>query len=298
MPRQRDFPEDQVKTMLETYVFPKDCHSDLFPSSLRPEVVSPFIRKRVDSKCLEFSMGRATRLARFYVLRDCAGQLAKLLVGGEKSPADIRRSCYLIVSVAELGTPAEQQAAAQAFEQLVAVPAATEVLDVLITTFFSLPARVPADPLKKRIHAALEECERSGPEGKLGELMSYDIRRFPWAVTAKGRKDFFAGMKPGPERLLNWTEAYLGFKTDSPFNWEEQAGVALLADAREQGDQAAIIALRTVMAKIDPSKEDAELVKFRKTRGYRARAYFLEKLDEEQSDDQKASLRPQDDLIM
>ena len=298
MPRRGQYTDEQVKIMLQSYVLPQGCDAPLMPRDLKPEVVSDFIRDSVNAGLATKSITRAVRLARFYVLRDRAGPLIGLVGGRERNRAELEKSCRLIVAAGELGMAAEQEEAVKQFQRLVDEPVAREGLDVLIETFFSLPPRTPAEPLAKRVRAALEDCEKNGPEGDLGWLMNYDIRDLPWMLEEKARKDAVPTIKDDATRRRRWAEIHLGFDQKNPFNWEEHAGFYLLADVKEAGDAPAVEALKTAMSRIDPSKDEEELVKLRKTRGYRARKYFLEPLDEEQEDDLKANLRPQDDLIM
>lgn len=298
MPRQGQYSDTQAKAMLEAYVNPKECGNAMMPRDLKPKVVSDYLRQAITPQSLLIPVKRAVRLVRFYVLRDRVPQLAGLLTGGEKKINDLRRSCDLIVAVGELGAAAEQQAAVKHYERLLGLPLAVEGFPELIETFFSLPPRTPPDALKKRTRAALGEAQKKGPEDQVGQLMNYDIREVPWMLEEKARKDGVPLVKDDVLRRRKWAECYLGYDQKAPFRWEEQAGFYFLADVKGADDAAAVAALRAAMSRIDPSKEDGELVKVRKTRGYRAREYFLDMLNEDEKDDREGNLKPQDDLIM
>jgi hypothetical protein len=321
VPRIRNYSEQETHNLLETFVFPQECDSPFFPADAPRKFVESFIEKRIDAKCTHLNLERGTRLIRFFALRGRIGQIVALLTGGEKLPTDVKRSCHIIVAAGELGQPTEQKPAVDDFQRLVGGPLAPNTFDLLIPTFFSLPAKTPDAPLTKRVHDAADECEKKGPASQLGELMDYDVRQVPWVVAAKAKKDAILAMKPGPERLGRWAEAYLGFEHDTPFMWHEPAGFGLLADFWDMGvpdaqsshtggdlilmtkptpaDQAAIKALTDAMAKLDKTPGlDKEYVKMVKTRGYRARGFFLEEFTDEQKEDREKNLRPQDDLIM
>jgi hypothetical protein len=184
------------------------------------------------------------------------------------------------------------------FERLLAAPVAVDGMETLINTFFSLPPKVASTAITKRVADLLAECERKGPEEKLGHYMEFDIRLLPWVISAKTRKDSILSLPAGPQRLQRWAEAYLAYDSTSPFQWDRHAGFALVQDGRAAGDPATVKAVTAAMAKIDPNKDDPALTKFRKTRGYRAREFFLETLTEEEKDDVKDFQRVQDDLIV
>lgn len=321
MPRIRNYSEQETHDLLESFVFPQECDSPFFPADAPRKFVESFIEKRIDAKATHLNLERAGRLIRFFALRGRIGQIVALLSGGEKVATDVKRACHIISAAAELGQPAEQKIAVDHFQRLTAGPLATGTFDLLIPAFFSLPPKTPDAPLTKRVHDAAEECEKKGPASQLGELMDYDIRQTPWMLAAKAKKDAILAMKPGPERLLRWAEAYLGFDHDTPFMWHEPAGYGLLADFWDMGvpdpqsshtggdlvlmskpcpaDEAAIKALTDALGKLDKTPGlDKEYVMMVKTRCYRARAFFLEQFTDEQKEDREKSLRPQDDLIM
>ena len=321
MPRIRNYSEQETHDLLETFVFPQECDSPFFPADAPRKFVGSFIEKRIDAKATHLNLERAARLIRFFALRDRIGQIVALLAGGEKVPTDVKRSCHIIVTAGELGQPPEQKSAVDYFQKLVGGSLAPNTFDLLIPTFFSLPPKTPDAALTKRVHDTAEDCEKKGPASQLGELMEYDERQMPWMLEAKTKKDTILGMKPGPERLGRWAEVYLGFDHNTPFMWHESAGYGLLADFWDIGvpdvqsshtggdltlltkpcpaDEAAIKALTDAMAKLDSTPGlDKEYVKMVKTRGYRARGFFLEKFTDDQNQDREQNLRPQDDLIM
>lgn len=298
MPRQGQYTDAQVKVTLDGYVKPRECASTPMPRDLKPEMVADYVRSAVTADLGYMQMDRAMRLVRFYVLRDSIDHLAGFLAGRERTPADLERSCRVIVAVAELGTPEQQQGAVKQFQRLVDTPPARQRLALLIDTFFSLPARTPPEALKARVRTLREEVAKNGPQEDLGVLMDYDLRELPWMLEEKGRKDSIPQIKDDATRRRKWAEMYLGFDQKTPYRWDEQAGFYFLADVRSAGDEPAVAALRAAMSRIDPNKDNPDLVKLRKTRGYRARQYFLETLDEKSERDRQANLRPQDDLIM
>jgi hypothetical protein len=297
MPRVGNYTPDETRALLKQYVLPTGCASDPFPTDLRTEWVSAFIRDTVQRDFIGLPMRRATDVVRFYALDDRTGQLAGLFTGSERTFADLQRACYLIVALCELGTADQQQAAVKQFERLVQAPVARDGFQALSETFFSLPPRVPATALAKRVSEARADCERRGPEDKLGDLMEWDERLLPWVLSAKTRKDMIVGLPPGPARLQRWAEAYLAYENTTPFTWDRQAGFALVQEGRAAGDAVTVKAITGAMAKIDAKKDDAELTKFRKTRGYHAREFFLEALTEEEKEDQAKETRPQEDLV-
>jgi hypothetical protein len=268
------------------------------PRDLKREAVSGFIRDSLTATAGYMQMDRAMRLVRFYVLEDCIDQLKGFLTGNERTPADLERTCRVIVPVAELGSPPMQQEAVKHVQRLIDLPIARQRLGLLIDTFFNLPVRTPPAALQARVRSSREDVEKNGPEQDLGQLMDYELRELPWMIEEKGRKDGIPLIKDDAARRRKWAEAYLGFDQKTPFRWDEAAGFYFLADVRKAGDAAAIAALQAAMERIDPKKDKPELVKMRKTRGYRARQYFLESLDEQTQRDRQANLHPQDDLIM
>lgn len=298
MPRQGDYTNEEAKDLLEDYVLPKECATSVFPRDLKPEQVSAFVRNDVKKDLSAGPMRRATQVVRFYNLKDCVEQLSGYFSMDEKTKDDFIRAGHLIVMMAELGTADEQDAAVKQFERLVAAPAAAnEGLETLCQTFFSLPPKASPAAIRKRVADARAECERKGPEQKLGLLMEYEIRLLPWVISAKARKDGILTLPRGPERLQRWTEAYLAYENTTPFTWDGHAGYALAQEGREAGDKTTYAAVTAAMGKIEPNKDDKELTLFRKTRGYRAREYFLEPLTDVQKDDLKDSERVQEDLI-
>lgn len=297
MPRQGNYTEQQAKAMLEDYIHPGECDADVFPTDLDPRVVSDFIRDEVQPSDDEFSMGRAVMTARFYTLRDRVGQFEGFLQPKEKDRDALVKTCSLITTLAELGTPAQQRRAVEEFDRVLPERVAEQGLDLLIRTFFSLPPRTNQKPLRERAAQARVNCERNGPEEKLGDFMDYDIRLLPAMTTEKSRRDGILNLPRGPERLQRWAEAYLGLAHKTVFVWDKQAGFGLLADARDEGDEAAVTALTAVMGKLDAKVQGAEFNSFAMTRGYRARVYFLEQLEEEQREDRDRHERTQQDLI-
>jgi len=297
MPRLGTYTDEEAQHVLEQYVVPKECASQPMPIDMLPERVSRFIRDTVRKDLWGLPMRRATDLVRFYALRDRVEQFAGFFTGTEKTRHDVERACRLIVVLSELGTPDQQNLAVREFERLVNSPAAAEGLEVLIETFFSLPPRASSATIRKRVTDLRAACERKGPPEKLGEYMEYDIRQLPWVISAKTRKDSILSLPAGPQRLQRWAEAYLAYENTTPFAWDRHAGFALVQDGRAAGDAAAVAAIKAAMARIDPNKDDPELVKFRKTRGYHAREFFLDTLTEEEQDDQKRYTRVQEDLI-
>jgi hypothetical protein len=298
MPRIGNYTEEETRIVLEQYILPKECAADPFTTDLRPEWVSTFVRDSVKKDLIGRPMRRATDVVRFYALRDRTDQLAGFFTGNEKTQNDLERACFLIVTLCELGTPDRQNAAVKEFERLLAAPVAVDGLETLINTFFSLPPKVASTAITKRVSDLRAECERKGPEEKLGHYMEYDIRLLPWVISAKTRKDSILSLPAGPPRLQRWAEAYLAYETTTPFAWDRHAGFALAQDGRAAGDPATVKAITAAMAKIDPKKDDAEITKFRKTRGYRAREFFLETLTEEEKDDEKDFQRVQEDLVV
>jgi len=301
MPRQGQHSDEQTARILKSFVFQKECSQDLFPSDLKPKLVSDFIRDEVPPDALERPVSRVSKLARFYNLRDRAEQLVDMIPGNERKPIDVQRSCHLIIAVAELGDAGQHGQVAQAFDKLVFSSGAGEVYEDLINTFFSLSPKASPDALTQSVGDARARVEKSGPAGQLGQLMNYDIRDIPAMLEEKARKDGLLTLQDLPLRRQRYSEVYLQMDRKSAFLWDQQAGYALLQDARNlgepAGDTAAIVALAAAMERIDPNA-DPELIKFQKTRGYRARRFFNEVLDEEIEDDAKDSLRPQDDLLM
>jgi len=287
--------------MLQTFVFPRECAENLFPSDLKPKQVSDFIRDEVTPAAPERPVSRVSRLVRFYNLKDRVEQLVEMIPGNERKLIDVQRSCHLIVAIGELGDPGQQAQAAQAFDKLAASPAAAEAFEDLINTFFSLSPKASPDALVNAVGNARASVEKQGPEEDLGRMMNHDIREVPAMLEEKARKDALQTLQDLPLRRQRWAETYLQMDRKNAFLWDEHAGFALLQDARTlgdpAGDSAAITALTAAMEGIDPA-QDAELTKFQKTRGYRARRFFNEVLDEEVEDDAKSALRPQDDLLM
>lgn len=296
MPRLDPCTDEQARGFLEDYVFPKECVTDDFPSGLKQELVSEYLGERITADLTHFSFARAARVLRFYALRDRIDQLIGFLGGGERTSQELDKTCSMIVPIAELGTPAQQKRAVEEFHRLLADRVAEEDFGVLIHTYFSLPSRTPLQPLKDRVHAAAVHCERKGPANKLGELIEYDARLVPWVISAKSVKDGIMREPIGRERFVRLVRAYLVFDFKTPFLWDEQAGFALLADARTAGDEAVAEAFKEVMTRADDDDEEGS--KFRKTRAYCARAYFLDQLDEEEEVDRVDNMRMQEDLIM
>lgn len=297
MPRLGNYDEDETRAMLKQYILPEECASDPFPTDLRPEWVNSFLRDEFKSDLGLLATHRATDLARFYSLPERVEQFLQAIGGNEKTDRDFERSCHLIIAACELGTPDQQSAAVKQFERLLASPNVRPGLELLINTFFSLPPRVPSADLRKRVGELRVEVERKGPEEDVGEFMEFDLRLLPWVIAAKTRKDSILAQPDAAQRLQRWAEAYLGYENTTPFTWDRAAGFALAQEARDQGDAPAVKALTIAMERIDPKKEDREEVKFRKTRGYRARRYYLEPLTEEQQEDMGDAERAQADLI-
>ena len=301
MPRQGNYTQEQVNTRLQDYVFPEECAAGTFPRAFAPEMVSAFIADRVSAEKPRSParMVRVTRLVRFYTLRDRVGQLQGLIDGKEKAPKDLARSGLLIEAVGQLGDAGRQEAMIKEYERLVAdrVAEQDDGLEVLIRTYFSLPPQASSASIKKRVADARAACEKNGPPEKLGVLMNDDIRLLPWVIAAKARKDWIATKLQGAEQMQRWASSYLLFDMDTPFKWDEYAGFALVAAARQQGDQAAVAAIKDAMQKVKPEEDEQELTQFRKTRGYRAREYFLDSLTEQEQSDYEKNERAQDDLF-
>jgi len=298
MPRIGNYTDKETRAVLEQYIVPKECAAAPFPTALRPDWVSEGVRDIVKSKHTGRTMRRATEIVRFYALRDRVDQFVAFITGGEKTQTDVERTGNLITLVSELGTSAQQSAAVKEFDRLVASPAAAEGLEALIEAFFTLPPKTPSAGIQKRVSDLYTECERKGPEDKLGRFLECDARLLPWAISAKTRKDSILVMPPGPPRLQRWAEAYLAYENTTPFAWDRHAGFGLVQDARDQGDPAGAQAVAAAMGKIDPKKDDVEVTKFRKTRGYRARQFFLQPLNEEQEEDERDHSRSQEDLLV
>ena len=82
MPRQGQFTDEQAKQTLKSFVFPRECSQNLFPSALKPKQVSDFIRDEVTPSAAERPVSRIARLARVYNLKDHAEQLVDMIRGG------------------------------------------------------------------------------------------------------------------------------------------------------------------------------------------------------------------------
>lgn len=299
MPRQEDYDYPKAKSLLDEYVQPEECATGDLPTAIKPELVSRYIREEVKPDFDLDKMTPAMEVLRFYGLREHAERVLSFIKGGERDVLELRRSCVIIAAVCELGAPDQQKAAVGHFDRLLAGELAEkdDALEYLINTFFDLPPRTPQKPIQERVQRLRERTERQGPENQLGRYLEYHLRLLPWVLAEKGRKDWLLTMPPGPERIRRWAEAYLMFEMETPFKWDRAAAFGLLRLAREEGDRSAVEALQGAMRRTDPQKDDPEAVAFRKTRGYKARGYFLEVFDGDTRGDVKASARPQDDLI-
>ncbi|MCK4660088.1 MAG: hypothetical protein KAV82_11255 [Phycisphaerae bacterium] len=298
MPRCGNYTDEQADAFLREYVYPDEDMTLTFPTDLERPQAATFIRDRFGEKNSAGPTERAMRVARFYAPEGQVGKLQSMLTGNESTDDDLQKSCYLIMAICEFGRPDQQKAAVSEYQRLVEAPVAQEDFETLVETFFSLPAGTPVTKLRDRLSKALQDCQRKGPEEKLGMLMGCNARLLPWVLSAKARKDAIVQITDDAERLERWAAAYLCFNSDaSPFAWDEHAGFGLMREGWELGDEAAVTALTATMNRID-MKGDQELVCFQKTRGYRARELFLEALTEEQRDDRDRYARAQGDLIL
>lgn len=299
MPRQGQYTKEHTNALLKDYVQPQECSTATMPRDLSRDMVLEYIRNEVKSGFNDAEMGRATRVARFYVLREAVDQFIGMLNTSPKDAKELRKTCHLIVAACELGNEDQQKAAAGAYTTILNSGAAEkgENLEVLVETFFYLPSTTNKKTITDRVSQLRVQQERKGNTGDLWQFEECERRLLPRVLQEKGRRDWFLKMPAGPERTQQFAEAYLMFEMHTPFKWDEAAGFALLRVARDEGDKPPVEAIKAAMNKVDPKKDDPDLVKFRKTRSYAARAYFLDTFDGETKRDAKASAVPQDDLI-
>lgn len=299
MPRHGQYTQQQADDLLKDYIRPEECASTGLPRDIAPDLVSNYIRNKLKPDFNHAEMGRAMRVARFYVLSDRVDQLLGMLNGDARDANELHRACHLIVAICELGQPKQQDQALNVYNRLVAGRIAEDAahLERLVETFFYLPVRTNKKLISDRVTQLRADAERKGDNNQLWRFEECERRLFPWVIQEKARRDWLLKMPSGPERNQKWAEAYLMYDMNTPFKWDEAAGFGLLRQARDAGDQAVVEALRVIMERIDPNKDDPSIVTFRKTRGYNARAFFLEPFDRDTQQDAKDSAVPQDDLI-
>jgi hypothetical protein len=299
MPRQGNYTQQQANDLLIDYVRPEECASTDVPRDLPQQLVSHWVRNELKASFSHAEMDRAMRVVRYYVLRERVEQLVPMLNGSPRDHNELRHTCHLIAAICELGDPQQQGQAVAVYDQLVAGRASEDSKDLklLVETYFHLPAGANKKPITDRAAQLRADAERKGNEKELWRYEECERRLLPRVILEKSRRDWLIKMPPGPERDRLWAEAYLMYDMNTPFKWDEAAGFGLLRLGRDDGDPAAIEALKGAMRRIDPNKDEVELVQFRKTRGYNARAYFLEDFDPDTRRDLKAAATSQDDLI-
>ena len=299
MPRQSEYTQEKATELLDDYVKPQECATTDLPREMKSELASTYIKDELPDELGPMMLERATNVVRFYVLRDRVDQLVGLLPDAEKTADDVTKSCLLIETICELGGAAQQRKASEHFDRMLAdkVMEEDESTPTTIKTFFSLPPRKNTKPISERVTALRTRVEKNGPADQVWRFRECERRLLPWVIKEKGRKDWMLNMPDAPERLQRWAEAYLMFDMKTPFKWDEQAGFGLLRFARDEGDEAAVAALKAAMDRIDPKEDSPEAVKFQKTRGYAAREYFLEELEGSLRRDRDRNLQAQDDLI-
>lgn len=299
MPRQGNYTREKVFEQLDDHIEPGECDVAYLPRDLPPDLVVDYFRQKFDPDWGAANCSRAAEVARFYGTGGAADRFLQPLGAEPGNARDVDKQCYLIVAICEVGSPQQQQDALAAYWRSVdsSVLKDKYALEAVVKAFFSLPPRTPSQRLKDRVIALRTDCERKGPASALSRFMEAEHRALPWVVEEKGRKDWLLTMPGGPERLQRWAEAYLRFDTKTPFKWDRHAGFAFVRLSRQAGDEQAVVALKAAMERIDPDEDTDDAVRFRKTRGYKARAYFGDVLTEDQERDREKHTRPQDDLI-
>lgn len=300
MPREADLSEEQSRLTLDDYVVPGECDTASFPGYLKRSVVAEYVDDKLAADSASTILDRLIKLVRFFVLKGSVGAVAARIPDRCKDEGELENALLAIGACAELGGPPRKDQAVEAYDRLVGTRATDQVRTArgLCAAYFDLPRSAKPDKLREHIHRTRVRVRRDGPSVDFAEWNHCDLRLIPWLIEAKKGKDAIIHAKDPKLRIQKWSDMYLAVADKSRFDWSQHAGFYLLAEAQEQGDEAAVGALETSMAQFDEEKKGAEFVSFQKTRGYRAREYFLDELTEDEIKDRDAYTRTQDDLIL
>jgi hypothetical protein len=301
VPRTGNYTKETIAEVLTDFIDPEECDGQPLPRDFDANIVGDYVSEQLSADYDALSTGRVVEVSRFYKLNQVINDVINILIEAPQTHEELKKTCHLLKAVAELGNPGQQQHAVDVFQGLVPLPLmeSSKSLELLVETFFYLPGSAPTQQLDERVAECLANCKRNGPKNELWRFREVATHTWPWVRSEKGRKDWLHKMPEGEERNAKWAEAYLMFDMKTPFKWDLDAGFGLLRIARRDSDEAAAKALKQAMSLIVPTVDpkEVEVAKFRKTRGYKAREFFLETLTEEEADDRDASMVSQEDLI-
>ncbi len=169
------YTEQQSRELLQSYIFAGKYGPLRAPRGIEPELVSQFIREKLQPSSSADAYASVLELIRFYERADVLPHIRLALTGHEADATDLLRSAYALQAVGDLGSPENAAQAADYFDRvLVPHPAlAARIYPALFDTLVALaPSGSPAQ-LAQRLAREVEKLA-PGQHASEANMMAYD----------------------------------------------------------------------------------------------------------------------------
>jgi hypothetical protein len=253
--------DEQARQMLATYIFAGIYGGVRVPRGIEPPTVSDFIRERLTEDKEGEAFGRAVDVIRFYERADTADHLARVFTAGPRDAQSLARAAYAIQGIADLGTPEQQDAAAEHFDQaLVTRAREPHEFSLLLETAQALAPRGSMTRLTAQLDkvlARLAEDQNRDEQGMRAFHQLADVKRNELAATRQriARKQQLLEKVPA-DRRRDLVDIY-NRKTGLTDGYMESWSARMLRREAMEDDPAPVrAAFAAVLDGIDPQKLD------------------------------------------